>query len=221
MRPHLRSIVRLTLRLSVFGALLTSLIPLAATAAPPVGFREDWPGTSLQGWAGGSLYDNPGTGGVDGAGDGYLLMWTPTPSNLGSVSLDPPYPGNWIAAGIQLVKVSFNDVGVDEPIVMHFIVSNAFTIWQYNPGFIPPHNQWAEFTVDLTASGNWTRLTGSASLTTTLSAVDRVHFRHDVTPYIHTPDAIQGDVGMDRLIFTNFATPTTSTSWGRIKHLYR
>jgi hypothetical protein len=102
-----------------------------------VGFREDWPGTSLQDWGGGSLYDNPGTGGVDGAGDGFLLMWTPTPYSLGTVNLSPPYPGNWVAAGIQLVKVSLNDVGADEPVTIHFVIASGFTIWQI-PGSLRP-----------------------------------------------------------------------------------
>jgi hypothetical protein len=219
MRPHLRSLRALTLRLSALG-LLAALIPVAASAVPPIGFRQDFPGTSLQDWGGGSLYDNPGTGGVDGAGDGYLKMWTPTPYSLGTVNMAAPFPGDWVAAGITKIKVSFNDVGTPESLVMHCIIANQFTIWQYNPGFIPPHNQWQEFTVDLTAAGDWKRLTGSASFLETLASVDRLHFRHDLTPYIHTPDPIQADVGMDRLIITNDVTPVQATTWGRIKRLY-
>lgn len=221
MRPHLQSIRKPAPLVYALGALIVSLIPPLAAAVPPVGFREDWSGTSLQDWGGGSLYDNPGTGGVGGAGDGFLLMWTPTPYSLGTVNLSPPYPGNWAAAGIQLVKVSLNDVGADEPVTIHFSIADGYSIWQYNPGFTPPHNRWAEFTVDLTAAGNFTRLTGGASFAQTLSNVDRVHFRHDLTPYIHTPDPIQADVGIDRLILTNFATPAVATTWGRIKQLYR
>jgi hypothetical protein len=221
MRPHPCSIHPLAPFSPALAALLLSLTPLRAHAVPPVGFREDWPGTSLQDWGGGSLYDNPGTGGVDGAGDGFLLMWTPTPYSLGTVNLSPPYPGNWVAAGIQLVKVSLNDVGADEPVTIHFVIASGFTIWQYNPGFTPPHNEWKEFTVDLTAPGSFTRLTGAASLAQTLTNVDRIHFRHDVPPYIHTPDPIKADVGIDRLILTDFATAAAPTTWGRIKRLYR
>src|SRR5262245_50629447 len=51
----------------------------AAIAAPTLGFIEDWPGTSLDGWAGGGgnptlTLTNPGTGGVGGANDGYLQI---------------------------------------------------------------------------------------------------------------------------------------------------
>lgn len=220
MRLRLRTFPALTSWLPVLGVLLASLIPFCASATPPIGFREDWPGTSLGDWGGGSLYDNPGTGGTEGAGDGYLLMWTPTPYSLGTVNLAAPYPGNWLAAGLQVIKVSFNDVGQANPLSIHCVIANQFTIWQYNPAFVPPHNQWAEFTVDLTQPQHWTRLIGSATYLETLAAVDRLHFRHDLSPYIHTPDPIQADVGMDRLIITTFATPARTTTWGRIKSLY-
>src|SRR5262249_6167939 len=151
---------------------------------------------------------------------GYLLMWTPSPYSLGTVNMTPPYAGNYVAAGITKIKVSFNDVGTPENLVMHCIIANQFTIWQYDKGFIPPHGEWKEFVVDLAAPGDGPRLTGSASFMQTLQAVERLHFRHDMTPYIHTPDPIQADVGMDRLIFTNDATPTQATTWGRIKRLY-
>lgn len=221
MRPHLRSIVTFTLRLTFLGVLLAGLGPPRASAVPPIGFREDWPGTSLQNWSGGSQYENPGTGGVGGAGDGYLLMRTTTPSHLGTVNMSAPYPGNWVAAGIQVIKVSLNDVGNANPLAIHFIIANPLSIWQYNPAFIPLSNQWTEFTVDLTTPGSWTRLLGGATFAQTLSNVDRVHFRHDLAPYTQTPDFIQADVGIDRLIITSFATPARSTTWGRIKRLYR
>ena len=40
------------------------LLSGAAAAGPTIGFVADWPGTALGGWGGGSLYSNPGTGGV-------------------------------------------------------------------------------------------------------------------------------------------------------------
>ena len=220
MRPHPCWIRTLTPLALLLGVTLPSLVPQPASAVPTKGFREDWPGTSLQGWSGGSEYANPGTGGVDGAGDGFLLVSTPVPYNLGTVNLYDPYRGNWVAAGIQLVKVSLNDVGTDDALAIHFSFADEYTTWQYNFGFLPPHNQWAEFTVDLTRPGDFTRIIGSGSLAQALSNVDRIHFRHDLPPYIHPPDLIQGDVGIDRLIITNASTAVSATTWGRIKSLY-
>ena len=180
--------------------LLTCRTPAPAHAGPTVGFHEEWPGTSLQDWAGGSLYDNPGTGGVDGAGDGYLRFWTPTPYSLGTVNMTPPYQGDWIAAGISAVRISINDVGAADPLQIHFVIGNAYNVWQYDVSFVPLHDQWKQFTVDLTATGSFKRIVGTGTFAQCLSNVDRVHFRHDLAPYVHTPDPIQADVGIDHLV---------------------
>jgi hypothetical protein len=218
---HRRPIRALTLLLPALPVLLPFLTPLPARAAPAVGFHEEWPGTSLKDWGGGSLYDNPGTGGVDGAGDGFLRFWTPTPYSLGTVNMTAPYQGDWIAAGVTAIQLSINDVGAADALAIHCVIGNAYNVWQYNVAFVPPHNQWKEFTVDLTASGDFKRIVGTGTLAECLSDVDRLHFRHDLAPYIHTPDPIQADVGIDHLVLTTRATAARPTTWGRIKRLYR
>ena len=220
MRPR-QSLIR-TLPL-VLGLVVPALLPPSASAVPPIGFREDWPGTSLQGWGGGSqTYENPGTGGAEGAGDGYLRIGNSlTAYHLGTVNLDASYSGNWTAAGITHIKVSLNDVGTDDALAIHFIFANAYTTYQYNPPFNPLHNQWSEFTVNLANPGAFTRIIGTGSFAETIASVDRIHFRHDLAPYTHGPDLIKGDVGFDRLIIGNLTTPAATTSWGRIKTLYR
>ena len=52
--------------------LLLLACPLSASAAPTLGFVENFPGTSIGTWFGGASYTNPGTGGVDN--DGYLRI---------------------------------------------------------------------------------------------------------------------------------------------------
>ena len=55
--------------------LAAPLCPVPVVRGDPVpGFVEDWPGTGLHGWGGGSNYSNPGTGGVGGVGDGFLIL---------------------------------------------------------------------------------------------------------------------------------------------------
>jgi hypothetical protein len=193
----------------------------AAHANPVLGFVEDFPGTSTSTWSGGAVFVNPGTGGTLGAADGYLQIDTPSPGHLGAVSFGSEYAGNWSAAGIQVVKVSLNDVGTDDPLQIHFSIGNGFNFWQYNVGLSPPHNQWAEYVIDLGNSANFTRTIGSGTFAQALAAVDRIHFRHDLAPYVQSPDAIQGNVGIDHIVLTNLATPTLATTWGRIKRLYR
>ena len=84
-------------RNAALAALAVALLASAAIAAPLVGFLENWPGTSLQGWGGGAELVNPGTGGAGGAGDGFLQVSTPFPAHLGANSFGTEYAGDWIA----------------------------------------------------------------------------------------------------------------------------
>jgi len=189
------SFVRNAALVALAGTLLVS----AATAAPVLGFLEDWPGTSLQGWSGGVDLLNPGTLGVGGADDGYLVVSAPIPYHLGTVSTAPEYAGDWMATKINIVKVWLNDVNAADPLEIHFSIGNAFNFWQYNVGFVPPNNAWQEFVVDLSSSANWTRIIGQGTFEAALQNVDRIHLRHDRAPFGQTPNYIQGDFGVDRL----------------------
>src|SRR5262245_46700576 len=83
--------------------LAAALVPLGISrAAPTLGFRETWPGMDPAGWGGGANYTNPGSGGLGGASDGFLLFSTPSNMmhKLGASSFDLPYAGDWVASGI-------------------------------------------------------------------------------------------------------------------------
>jgi len=189
------------MRSRLFMCLLLAfpLVPRPATCTPVQGFLETWPGTSTQLWGGGATVVNPGTGGTDGPGDGYLKVSQPFESNLGTRNMTAAYTGNWVAAGIKTVTVWLNDVGTDEDLEIHFSIGNTLNFWQYTEGFFPPENAWAMFTVDLTAASNFTQTRGTGTFENALTAVDRIHFRHDKPPYVSNPDRIAGDVGIDRL----------------------
>jgi len=187
------------------------LFPLAGTAlaAPTLGFIENWTGTTLHNWGGGATNSNPGTGGFGGAGDGYLRFSTPSPSGLqhrlGVRSFGTEYQGDWLAAGISQVRLWLNDVGVDDPLEMHFSIGiEQSNFWQYDIAFLPPHGQWAEFVVDLSSATNWTRTIGDVgTFAAALQGVTTVHVRHDHAPFIQEPDFLDGEVGLDRLLLTN------------------
>jgi hypothetical protein len=204
--------------LSIF---IQALASRAALANPVLGFVEEFPGVSTSSWSGGSSISNPGSGGFLGAADGYLLVGTPGPYSLGTVSFGAEYAGNWLSSGIQIVKVFLNDVGPAEPLEIHFSIGNGTNFWQYKTGFFPPHHSWAEFDVDLSLATNFTQILGSGTFVQALASVDRIHFRHDRPPFVLTPDPIQADVGIDHIVLANFATAASATSWGRIKRLYR
>lgn len=193
----------------VLALLLVLVFARTSTAAPVVGFREDFSGIATNGWSSGALTSNPGSGGMYGAGDGYLLVSVPgpLPGNLGVTAPTPAYAGDWIAAGVTQVRFWLNDVNATNTLEIHFAVGNALlhNVWQYNVGFVPPPNQWGAFVVDLTAPGNFTRIIGTATAAydTALMNVDRILIRHDRAPYGQIPDAIVGDFGIDGVLLTN------------------
>jgi hypothetical protein len=190
--------------------LAISLIRSPALAAPTIGFMEHW-NSALDGWGGGATYGNPGTGGVRGAGDGYLRFSTPGPppqsfTNLGAQSAGPEYAGNWQAAGVTQVRFWLNDVGNADPLEMHFAIGNSGlgNFWQYNTGFIPAHNAWTPFVVDLTSAAAFTQIIADAgTFNDALQNVNRILIRHDLAPYTQSPDAIVADVGLDELLLTD------------------
>jgi FlgD Ig-like domain len=181
------------------------LVLVHGAAAAVLGFREEWPlAGNTDGWGGGSVYANPGTGGVLGNGDGFLVISTAAPTaKLGGFGSNLELAGDYPAAGISEIRLWLNDVGNSDPLEMHVSIGNGTNLWQYNVGFHPPHNQWAEFVVDLTNSANFTHTVGLGTFAAAMGTVDRILIRHDLAPFAQTPDPIQADVGVDHLLLTN------------------
>jgi hypothetical protein len=204
-------------------ALLPAGVP-AASAAPVFGFNESFPGPGVGSWSAQiPEVSNPGTGGVQGAGDGYLYL-RQTGGNLGARCRScPEYSGDWTAAGITHIGLSLNDVGADEPLEIHVVIGNDDSFWLYNPGFNPPNGQWGRFVVDLTNAANFTRIIDLAPGTfeDALHNVTILQIRHDLAPFVMNPNDIAGDVGIDEITLGDLVTPVTQGSWGRLKTLYR
>jgi hypothetical protein len=192
----------------VAGSMLVLAVPKAA-ATPTVGFLEDFaPPDGTAGFIGGGLLSNPGTGGRGGVGDGYLRMARDTfPGHLGCFNAGPAFAGDYIAAGVRYVVFWLNDVDTDDALDIHLSIGNNSNFWQYNVGFAPPEHGWAVFVVDLADSTNFTRIIGlpSVSYTLALRTADRLHWRHDLPPFVQAPDAIIGQLGLDGISFTNAA----------------
>lgn len=189
----------------------TTLTAIAFTAIafadPALGFRESFPGVTTGGFSGGSATSNPGTGGVLGAGDGYLVITVPGPfgGNLGAFSTTA-YSGNWNTAGITQVRMWLNDIGTPDSLEMHVCIGSGATgnLWQSNAGLIPPHGEWAPFTVDVSNPANFTFIgIGTPDFAAARAGADRMLIRHDHAPYSKSPDTIIGDVGIDEILLTN------------------
>ena len=178
------------------------LTPAPASAGPTVGFVENFAGAgNTAGWDPITLVSNPGTGGIGGASDGFLLITrSGIAAQLGSKNQGLDYVGDWYATGADRVKFSLNDVGANQNLEIHFCFGDVSNFWQCNIAFIPPEHAWAEFTVNMRDSTNFTKIidfTGTSTFSQALHATDRVLIRHDNAPYIQSPDAILGEFGVD------------------------
>jgi len=207
--------VHASLGMRPFHTFFTALLPVllaasrlsgVAHAAPVLGFVETWPGTGLQGCGSGPVLSNPVSDGTGGTADGYLRFRTPNAAqhNPGANSFGAEYTGDWIAAGITQVRLWLNDVEADDPLEMRFSIGDGTnSFWQSDVAFLPPHEEWAEFVVDLTNPANSTQTIGTGTFAEALQTVDRVHVRHDRPPFFQTPDPLDGDVGRDHVLLTN------------------
>jgi hypothetical protein len=206
---------------AVFVALLATVsLTTRAAAAPVFGYNEPFTtGTGF--WTNMTVpLSNPGTGGAQGAGDGYVLGSVATPVHWGMHCTNcPQYTGNWTAAGITHIGVSLNDVGAADNFQIHVSIGTNTNLWQYNVAFLPPHGVWGRFVADLT-DGNWTQIKAGGTMDQARQNVTVLLFRHDLAPYSSTPDDTQGDLGIDEITIGDLITPTTATSWGRVKALY-
>ncbi len=192
-------------------AMIVLLAPLAlcsavAHAAPVIGFIERWnvPG-STSSWNSFADNTNPDAGGADGAGDGYLRMARPIAGPLGSHSTGPEYTGDWMAANVNRIRLSLNDVGTNQALEIHVSIGTAANLWQFKTGFSPPENAWAQFTVDLTDSSQFSHIIAldGKGFAAALQNANTVLVRHDVAPYSQTPDDLVGEFGLDNFELTN------------------
>jgi len=185
--------------------LIAIFIPVHASAAPTLGFVEPFTST-ITTWFGGAEYSNPGTGGVGGAGDGYLrVARTVAPgAQLATRSQGAEYHGDWIAANVNKIQLWLNDVGANQNLEVHVIIGNSANFWLYKTAFIPPENSWAQFSVNLNDSTNFQEITGAGTnFSSALRNADRLHIRHDTAPFDMAADPILGEFGIDEISLTN------------------
>lgn len=196
-----------SIRFPTLFVLAGLLAAVSAAAAPTLGFREEFPAVDgVSSWAGGAIVSNPGSGGLGGINDGYLLVTRDVVAQLGSNSSGAEYSGNWSAAGITQLRVWLTDPGTDDPLEIHLCMGKVApaNFWLYTPGWHPPSGQWAEFVADLSSSANWTRIIGvSGTFAEALQTTETLLLRHDLAPFVQAPDLLLGDFGVDHILLTN------------------
>lgn len=184
---------------------MLSLLAVPASAVTP-GFTESFllagnTGGFTGGSSAGTIYSNPGTGGVNGANDGYLNIANDRLGFLGGYNSNTEYVGDWTAAtGISFWLADF---GSFDNVEVHVGFGRANeNFWLFNTGFRPVAGVWTQFTIDLTNinTSQWTRIRGSGTLMNALTNADRILFRHDLPPLTPSPNPIIGDFAIDEIV---------------------
>lgn len=177
-------------------------------ADPPPQLSENFDATVGNAGFGGGFgtmsHTNPGSGGVDGANDGFLLVDSFADGNFGAADNGPIFSGanvDYIESGITGVTFWLNDVGEADDFEIHLnIGTRPGNIWTYTEGFNPTNGQWTQHSVDLTDESLWTRTHGSdGTFEDALRNMSAFMFRHDNAPFMMTPDPTSGDVGIDNI----------------------
>ncbi len=173
------------------------------------GLTEHFHGTSIGGWGGGvagsATYDNPGTNGASGAGDGYLRVQQSANAFFGAAEFDGTYEGNYLTNGVGGIVVHLNDIGAANNFEMHLGLGTPFVnFWTYNGPLIPANNAWSRHYVRIQPlnPAHWSRVAGFGSLEDALANATTLLLRHDLPPFMQFPDPKFGDLGIDLIRLT-------------------
>jgi len=203
MRTSLAALASLSMFAVLTAPVLGPLAPPAA-ATPSIGHIQTFSDGTTGGWTSNDLPTNPGTGGLDGAGDGFLDIALTSPFRLGARSTDAAYTGDWIGANVNRIKVWLNELDQANDLEIHLCIGNSGNFWESNVGFAPPTNTWAQFTFDLTDSTQFTHIINfSGGFAAALQSADNILLRHDKPPFAQTPKTIAGEFGVDNVELTN------------------
>lgn len=217
---------------------LTSALFLTTSVAfggPTVGRVDDFEDGTLQGWSSGAEVNNISSGGPLGAGDNYLQLKRPTPTNpapfhIGAHNITT-WTGDYLAAGVRAIEMDINVIEVSSgPSDLSFRIvifgpGGAFST--RTPITVSKLVSWQHVVFGLTRSdlvlvhgsgGSWTDLGPNVdNLTATLSDVSDLLLRHDnrvnPTPIGGHPQHIFATVGIDNITASIGVAPTYDVAW--------
>lgn len=189
-------------QLSVLAVLGVAGVVSTAFAATP-GYEFDFNDGTTMGFFGGGEVNWVASGGVGGAGDGYVEAVRNPAGHLGMANSDLVVTGNLIADGVPGFSFWLKDFGSQAPVNIHVGVGVPLSnFWQSNATFIPSTTGWTQFTIRFDDPAGWTRIQafGAGTFDEALAASGRLLFRHDLAPYTSTPNSLRGSFGLDRVL---------------------
>jgi hypothetical protein len=178
---------------------ISSLFVAAPVFAAVPGVLQDFT-TNTGGYMGGSTITRPLSDGVGGSSDPYLQISEAALAQLGAFTTGANFVGDLTADGVTGFSFYLSDTGADDNHEIHVGVGQAqVNFWQSVQGFNPPDGFWQKFSVDITDESQWVRIIGTGTFADALATSNRLHFRHDLPPFVQVPDSTSGEFGLDRV----------------------
>lgn len=184
--------------IGVLGVLVAGSTGFGATP----GYQFDFNDGTTMGFFGGGDVLWIASGGVGGAGDGYLAASRNPAGHLGVANSDLVVTGNLPADGVTGFSFWLKDLGSQAPVNIHVAVGVPLSnFWQSNATFIPSTTEWTQYTIRFDDPAGWTKIQsfGPGTFEEALAQSGRLLFRHDLAPYTSTPNSLRGSFGLDRV----------------------
>lgn len=171
----------------------------AGFAAVP-GYIIDFNGGSVDPFYSGAELNWQASGGVGGAGDGWISVSRTDLGNLGAATNEPNVLGNLPADGVTGYSFWMQDLGSPGPLSIHVLIGDPFVnFWQSNIAFTPVVGSWTKYSIDFSDPSQWTQTQGSGTFEDAIANSGRLLFRHDLPPYQNNPNPVVGAFGLDRI----------------------
>lgn len=186
-------------RLMLLSATFVTLVGSTSFAATP-GYVIDFNGGTVDPFYSGAELSWQASGGVGGAGDGWISISRTDPGNLGAATNEPNVLGDLPADGVTGYSFWLKDLNSPQPLSIHVLVGDPFVnFWQSNVSFTPVPGSWTKYSIDFSDPSQWTRTQGDGTFEDAIAHAGRLLFRHDLAPYESTPDRVAGSFGLDRI----------------------
>ena len=196
--------------LAAVGLISACSSALAITAGQTDNFQDG----TVQNWSGGAGPINVGSGGPAGAADKFLKL---TSSNHMATYNLTQWSGDYSTPGITDINADLMDfVGQASLQIRLVVFSGSLGQWtSTNAVTVPSDGAWHHFTFSMRAA-DMTSVSGTDTFTDTLSAANRLMFRHDDGVPSSQGTAFVGSMGIDNVKALSVPEPGAIAALGFI-----
>jgi len=188
--------------------ILCAMTGLLCMPALPIvlGQVDDFEDGTTQNWDGSANPTNIPDGGPSGAGDNYLQISSGPKGGIHLATFNVvQWSGNYTDAGVKVLEFYLRNEG-DTTLSMRIVLFHGTARFTSTLATIlPPDNQWRRVAFPLRES-DLTLVFGTATYEQTMASVSRLLIRHDAGPPSPGGEEIVGQLGIDDITASAYAT---------------